>query len=198
MFYRYVVTIAAIVLLAGGTVAGPTAASAQTPGVPQAAPAGTTGAQVGDRTMQPTGEQIVPVQTEPTSVTSSDPSVVTVDSNYSSLTNTWSLDYQCKKAGVAVVTITWKDGTKGAVVVGCGVSFPLQTVDYTKGMYNSKSYMGWTDAKGTLTVKGVYTMDGKDQTFQLTVPGYAKAATAPAPVKIAPGLPTKTTDDHGD
>lgn len=197
MFHRYVVTIAMIALLAAGTVAGPTAASAQTPGVPQAVPTGTTAAQVGDRTMQPTGEQIVPVQTEPTSVTSSDPSVVTVDSNYSSLTNAWSLDYQCKKTGVAVVTITWKGGQKGAVVVACGGSFPLQGVDYTKGMYNSRSYMGWTDAKGTLTVKGVYTVDGKDQPFEVTVPGYAKAAPAPAPVKIAP-QPSKTTDDHGD
>jgi hypothetical protein len=171
---------------------------AQTPGVPQQAPAGTTGIAVGERTMDPNGEQIVPVQSEPASVTSSDPSIVTVDTNYSSLTNTWSIDYQCKKAGVAVVTVTWKDGQKGAVVVGCGASFKLQDVNYTKGMYNSHSYMGWTDAKGTLTVKGVATMDGKDQPFNITVPGYAKAAAAPAPVKIAPGLPPKTTDDHGD
>lgn len=194
---RYVVTIVAIAFLAGGTITGPTPASAQTAGVPQTVPAGTTSAGVGERTMQPTGEQIVPVQNEPTSATSSDPSVVTVDTNYSNLTNTWSLDYQCKKAGVAVVTVMWKDGSKGAILVACGGTFPLQTVNYTKGMYNSKSYLAWTDAKGTLTVKGVYTVDGKDQPFEVTVPGYAKAAAAPAPVKIAP-QPSKTIDDHGD
>jgi len=99
---------------------------------------------------------------------------------------------------VAIVTITGKDGHKYAVLVGCGERFPLQSVNYTKGMYNPNSYLAWTDAKGTLTVKGVYQgSDDKDQPFEVTVPGYAKAAAAPAPVKIAP-LPTKTTDDHGD
>jgi hypothetical protein len=186
-----------VAVAVSGILGMPALVWAQTPGVPQQAPSGTTGASVGERTMDPNGEQIVPVQSEPASVTSSDPNVVTVDSNYSSLTNTWSIDYQCKKAGVAVVTITWKDGTKGAVLVGCGASFPLQDVNYTKGMYNSHSYMGWTDAKGTLTVKGIVKTDGKDQPFEVTVPGYTTVTAAPSPTP-APKAPPEHSESGGD
>jgi len=149
--------------------------------------------------MDPTGEQIVPVQAEPTSVSSSDPSIVTVDSNYSSLTNTWSLDYQCKKAGVAVVTITYRDGVKEVILIMCGVRFPFQHESWKNGTPNNTLVTGRVDEKGTLTVHGLADIDGKTKSFDITVPGYAKAATAPAPVKIAPQIPNKPeAGDHGD
>jgi hypothetical protein len=187
--------IVVVAVVAVGMFGGPMPLSAQTPGVPQQAPAGTTSMSVQDMHIEPDGEVIQPVRNEPTSATASDPSVVTVDTNYSSLTNTWSIDYQCKKAGVAIITITYKNGGKGVVLIGCGARFPLQTVDYTKGMYNSRSYLAWTDAHGTLVVKGIYQQDGKDQPFEFTVPGFSAAAPAPASPKPAP--PTKPASDHG-
>jgi len=162
-------------------------AAAQTPTIPQQAPAGTTAVPVGDPViLQPGSDSIAPVPGgEVTSVTSSDPTVVTVDANYSNLGGGWNLNYQCKKAGVAVVTVVLKNGTKYAKLVGCGVHFPLQTVDHTKGQYNNNSYLAWVDQKGTLVVNGAYEdADNKMQTLNITVANYG--APKPAPARVPP------------
>ncbi|HYM68519.1 MAG TPA: hypothetical protein VEZ44_02910 [bacterium] len=187
----------AVAGLAGGALVAVVPASAQAPTIPQQAPAGTTAVSVGDPViLQPGSDTIGPVPGgEVTSVTSSDPSVVTVDANYSSFGGGWNLNYQCKKAGVAVVTVVLKNGTKYAKLVGCGVRFPLQTVDYTKGHYNSNSYLAWVDQKGTLVVSGAYQdADNNTQALNIAVSNYGVPKSAPA--RIPP--PANTNNQGGE
>ncbi len=170
---------------------------AQTPVVPQQAPSGTTQVSAGDpMILRPGADGVEPMSGEVTSVTSSNPGVVSVDANYSNLTGNWTLNYQCKEPGVAVVTVVLKSGAKFFRLVGCGVSFPLQTVDYTKGHYNSHSYMAWVDQKGTLVVTGLYNdANGNAQSMNISVQGYAPAKPAPPKVPATPppakGVPEK-------
>lgn len=137
-------------------------------------------------------DSIQPVSGEVKSATSSDPSVVTVDANYSNMTGTWSLDYQCKKAGVAVVTIVLANGTKTFQIVGCDVRWGLMPVDI-KGRVHPYSLTAWVEKNGTLVVKG-YTkeVNGTDVTtkpLDISVAGYSPANTSVSSVPPKAPIP---------